>query len=230
VSAPVELRLPGSSRFDEGFKTILGGEPGEWLRPALPYSVIAENCAPQAIALIAVRFDLTAPKGKRMSVIHVADTLRNPEKAEFAPGSCRLFCAEAEYAAAVARRNSEISRRALLNLQNLRGMLRVKASIDCFAFDDGRFDGPDTGGAFERFSKQRAAEQALISGLLTGEIQTKDLASELNSADPARRALAAKLTNALSKAGEEAMLDCARQHRFRVPLVRMESGEHAQNR
>jgi hypothetical protein len=221
VSAPVALHLPGSARFEETLRTILGGEAGAWLRPALPYSVIAENCSLQPIALIAIRFDLTAPKGKKMSVIHIADTLRNPEKAEFAPGFCRLFCAEAEYAAAVTRGDSEVSRRALMNLQNLRGMLRVKASVDCFAFDDGRFDGRDTGGAFERFSKQRVAEQALISGLLSGEIQAEDLANELNSRDGARRALAAKLASALSGADKDAMLDCARRHRCRVPLARI---------
>jgi hypothetical protein len=221
VSAPVELHLPGAARFEEALRAILGGEPGEWLRPALSYSVVAENCSPQPIALVAVRFDLTAPKGKRMSVIHVADTLRNPERAEFGPGACRFFCAEAEYAGAVMRRDSEVSRRALLNLQNLRAMLRVKAMVDCFAFDDGRFDGPDTGGAFERFSKQRAAEQALISGLLSSEVQAEDLASELNSPDAARRALAVKLANALSNAGTDAMLDCARRHRCRVPLIRI---------
>jgi hypothetical protein len=182
--------------------------------------VIAENCSTQPIALVAVRFDLTAPRGKKMSVIHIADTLRNPEKAEFAPGACRFFCAEAEYAAAVVRGDSEVSRRALLNLQNLRSMLRVKASVDCFAFDDGQFDGPDTGGAFERFSKQRTAEQDLISALLSGEVQAEDLARELNSADSARRPLAAKLANALSTTGKEAMLDCARRHRLRVPLIR----------
>jgi hypothetical protein len=221
VSASVELHLPRSPRFEEALRAILGGEPGEWLRPALPYSVIAENCSTQPIALVAVRFDLTAPRGKKMSVIHIADTLRNPEKAEFAPGSCRLFCAEAEYAAAVAGGDSEVSRRAQMNLQNLRGMLRVKTSVDCFAFDDGRFEGPDTGGAFERFSKQRAAEEALIAELLSGEIQAEDLANELNAAEPACRALAAKLANALSSAGIEAMLDCARRHRSRVPLIRI---------
>jgi hypothetical protein len=220
VSAPVELHVPGSADFKEALRRILGGEPGEWLRPALPYSVIAENCSTRPIALVAVRFDLTAPRGKKMSVIHIADTLRNPEKAEFAPGSRRFFCAEAEYAAAVMRGDSEVSRRALMNLQNLRGMLRVKASVDCFAFDDGQFDGPDRGGAFERFSKQRAAEQALISGLLSGEVQAENLTSELNSTDSARRALAAKLADALTSAGREAMLDCARRHRCRVPLIR----------
>jgi hypothetical protein len=220
VSAGVELHLPGSVRFEEALRAILGGEPGEWLRPALPYSAIAENCAAQPVALVAIRFDLTAPKGKKMSVIHIADTLRNPEKAEFGPGACRFFCAEAEYAAAAMRVDFEISRRALMNLQNLRAMLRVKVSVDCFAFADGLFEGLDTGGAFERFSKQRAAEQALISGLLAGEVQAEDLANELNSTDSARRALAVKLANALTSEGREAMLDCARRYRCRVPLIR----------
>jgi hypothetical protein len=116
VSEAVALHLPGSERFNEALERIPGAS-GEWLKPALPYSVIAENRSGQAIALIGVRFDLTSRNAKKMSVIHVADTLRNPEKTEFGPDACRFFCAEAEYAAAVARGGAEVSRRAQMNLQ-----------------------------------------------------------------------------------------------------------------
>jgi hypothetical protein len=225
VSDAVALHLPGSQRFNDVLTIILGGAPGEWLKPALPYSVIAENNSRQAIALIGVRFDLTSRKGKKMSVIHLADTLRNPEKTEFAPEAYRFFCAEAEYAAAVTRGGTEVSRRAQMNLQNLRTMLRVRASVDCIAFSDGRFDGPDTGGAFERFTTQRAAEQSLISDVMDGQIGRDGLMKELNASDSARRALAARLLDALSTGGADGMLECARLHRLRAELVRAQIEE-----
>lgn len=223
MSDAVPLHLPGSEPFNEALSAILGGAPGEWLKPALPWSVIAENCSGQAIALIGVRFDLTSRKGQKMSVIHLADTLRNPEKNEFPPEACRFFCAEAEYAAVAALRGAEVSRRAQMNLQNLRTMLRVRASVDCIAYCDGRFEGPDTGGAFERFTRQRVAEQSLISAVLDGEVTREDLARELNGSDSARRALAGKLLDALSAGGADGMLECARMHRLRAALVRVEN-------
>jgi hypothetical protein len=220
VSEAVALHLPGSERFNEALKIILGGPPGEWLRPALPYSAIAENRSKEAIALIGVRFDLTSHKGKKMSVIHLADTLRNPEKTEFAPEACRLFCAEAEYAAVAARRGAEVSRRSQMNLQNLRTMLRVRASVDCIAYADGRFEGPDTGGAFERFTRQRTAEQSLITAVLDGQIRREELMKALSGDDSARRTLAGKLLDALNAGGAEGLLECARLHRLRTALVR----------
>ena len=223
MSDAVPLHLPGSERFNETLNAILGGPPGEWLKPALPWSVIAENCSGQAIALIGVRFDLISRKGQKMSVIHLADTLRNPEKAEFAPETCRFFCAEAEYAAVAARRGTEVSRRAELNLQNLRTMLRVRASVDCIAYCDGRFEGPDTGGAFERFTRQRAAEQSLIAAVLERQVTREDLARELSASDSARRALAGKLLDALSAGGADGMFECAKLHRLRAALVRIEN-------
>lgn len=221
MSDAVALHLPGSERFRAALKTILGGAPGEWLEAALPWSVIAENCSGQAIAMIGVRFDLTSRKGKKMSVIHVADTLRNPEKTEFAPDACRFFCAEAEYAAVAARGDAEVSRRAQMNLQNLRTMLRVRASVDCIAYCDGRFDGPDTGGAFDRFTRHRTAEQNLISAVVDGRIDRDGLMKELNGGDSVRRVLAGKLLDALSAGGADGMLECARLHRLRAALIRV---------
>lgn len=221
MSDAVALHVPDSERFKQALNTILGGAPGEWLKPALPYSVIAENCSSQALSLIGVRFDLTSRKGKKMSVIHVADTLRNPEKTEFAPEAYRFFCAEAEYAAVVARGGAEVSRRAQMNLQNLRTMLRVRVSLDCIAYSDGRFEGPDTGGAFERFARQRAAEQSLISAVLGRQVTRDELVEALNGADSARRALAGKLLDALSTGGAQGMLEFARLHRVRAELMRV---------
>jgi hypothetical protein len=108
-----------------------------------------------------------------------------------------------------------------MNVKNLRTMVSVRASIDCFAFADGRFCGPDTGGAFERFRVQRESEQALISGVLSAEIREEHLLTELNSDNSVRRALAAKLIDQLMQGGAQAMLDCARRHRSRIELVRV---------
>jgi hypothetical protein len=98
-------------------------------------------------------------------------------------------------------------------------------SLDCIAYSDGRFDGPDTGGAFERFTRQRAAEQGLISAVLDGQIDRDELLKVLNGSDSARRAVASKLLEALSAGGASGMLECARTHRLRAALVRVEHGE-----
>ena len=220
MSGAVALHAPDSPRFHEALAAILGREPDEALRPALPYSAVVENCSSQAIALVGVRFSMTGRRGRNMSVIHFADTLRNPERTEFAPGAFRFFCAEPAYAAMAIRGTSEPGLRATMNLKNLRSMVSVRASVDCFAFDDGRFLGPDTGGAFERFAKQRASEQAMIAEVISGQLTEQNLPKQLNSSDPARRALARKLCDALGAGGGEAMLECARKHRCRIELVK----------
>lgn len=221
MTTSVALCLPETPDFDHALRALVG-EPPEWLRPALPYSAIAENCATRPVALIGVRFDFTSVKGRKMSVIHFADTLRNPEKTEFTPHALRFFCAEPEYATFLQHGSGAPGIRAQMNLQNLRTMLNVRVSVDCFAFDDGRFEGPDTGGAFERFRAQRAAEQSMVGAILAGEIREPDLIAELNSNDSARRMLAAKLMAALGEGGHAAMLDCARNHRLRIDLFRPE--------
>lgn len=124
---------------------------------AMPFTVALWNRTEQTIALVGVRFDMTGPKGERYSVIHYADMLRTPEKAELTPGRARGICAEASY---TARRPDQRGR---MNLANLRRMLSITASLDCVAFDDGQFKGPDTRGAFERLTKATEEEQALLA-------------------------------------------------------------------
>ena len=81
-------------------------------------------------------------------MVHYADTLRNPEKADFRPGSGRFICAEPAYTSLVIRGAEAAATRGRMNLDNLRRMLRIRASLDCIAFADGRFEGPDTQRAF----------------------------------------------------------------------------------
>src|SRR6266567_139888 len=83
-----------SQGFEQALTELLGRAPRILLAPALPYSVIVSNDATRAIALLGVRFDMTGPRGKPYSVIHYADTLRNPEKGDFLPGVKRFISAE----------------------------------------------------------------------------------------------------------------------------------------
>src|SRR4051794_17098924 len=83
----VKIYGPDAPEFDPALFGILGRAPKELLAAALPFSVIVENASTQAISLLGVRFDMTGPKAKQYSVLHYADTLRNPEKAEPRPGA-----------------------------------------------------------------------------------------------------------------------------------------------
>ena len=87
-SSVAEIAIHGcdSPEFHAALPGILGRAPRELLEPALPFSVIVENKSEPAVALLGVRFDMTGPKGTQYSVVHYADTLRNPEKADFLPG------------------------------------------------------------------------------------------------------------------------------------------------
>ncbi len=78
----------------------------------------------------------------------------------------RFVCAEPLYTDLVLRRAHDIAPRGPMNLGNLRRALRIRASLDCAAFDDGQFAGPDSLGAFDRFETERAAEMAFLAEVL----------------------------------------------------------------
>src|ERR1035441_8815588 len=140
--ADLDLIGPGGAEFAEfkaAIESLLGREPDDLLKPALPYSVIARNHHARAVALLGIRFDMVGPQAKPYSVIHYADTLRHPEKAGLAPGAMRFVCAEPLYTDLVLRRGREIDPRGPMNLANLRKAVQIRASLDCAAFDDGRF-------------------------------------------------------------------------------------------
>src|SRR5580658_7991775 len=156
--ADLELIGPDAEGFRDAVELLLGRAPDTVLEPALPYSAIVRNHRSRAVALLGVRFDMTGPKAKSYSVIHYADTLRYPEKAGVPPGAMRFVCAEPLYTDLVLRRAREIDPRGPMNLENLRKAFEIRASLDCAAFDDGQFAGPDSLGAFERLGIEREAE------------------------------------------------------------------------
>jgi len=220
---------PDTPAFKECLRVLLGREPDELLKPALPFSVIATNGDSRALVLLGVRFDMVSKAGKPFSVVHYADTLRHPEKAALPPGAARFVCAEALYTDLVLRRANEIDRRGPMNLETLRSVRKIRASLDCAAFDDGEFAGPDTLGAFERFEQERMAEMALIEQVLQPGCAVEALLDQTmeipatakkDRGNIARRVLARRLSEALAEGGPEALAASARQHRPRMVLRR----------
>jgi hypothetical protein len=224
----VELIGPGAAEFGEALESILGWPPDAVLKPALPYSVIARNNDARAIALLGIRFDMVGRQAKPYSVIHYADMLRHPEKANLKPGAMRFVCAEPLYTDLVLRREREVHLRGRMNLDNLRTVLRIRASLDCVGFSDGQFAGPDSLGAFDRFESERAAEMALIAEVDKPEcsIETVLHAMEIPVAQArdrallARRVLARRLHEGFEAGGLNEMTARARNHRVRIKLWR----------
>jgi len=221
--AGISLFCPGSEEFESALASILGRAPRELIAAAVPYSVIVANDSGRPIALLGVRFDMTSPHGKEYSVIHYADTLRNPEKADFLAGTRRFVCAEPSFTALLLRRDGDLSSRGRNNLDNLRRMKNFRASLDCVAYEDGRFEGPDTLGAFERLAKQRVMETAFVAQIadMSDSVAEKLLLKAAEDPDDrARRTLARKLLEGLQTGGREEMLARARNHRLKIALSR----------
>jgi hypothetical protein len=220
--AQVELIPPSAPEFAAHIQALWGRPAGAALAPALPFSVIARNNAAQAVALLGIRFDMENPQGKPYSVVHYADTLRNPQKADFAPGALRFICAEPAYTNMVLRREDEVNRRSSMNLENLARARSIRASIDCVAFLDGRFEGPDTLGAFGRLAAERLAESELVAHFLTSELEEPSLAKLLEEAmrQPPSRSLARQLYTDLVAEGVAVASATARRHRLRIGLWR----------
>ena len=234
----VDLIGPEHGEFADAVSWLLGRKPDDLLTPALPYSVIARNNDSRVLALLGVRFDMLGRKRNPWSVIHYADTLRNPERADLKPGMMRFVCAEPLYTDLVLRRATTIDPRGPMNIENLRMATEVHASVDCVAWDDGAFAGPDALCAFERFTAETAAELALVEELLLYEGATQELHNTdaihrvLASAIDiplgrdrdrtliARRALARRIADGLDSGGPEEALLRARSHRARMRLHR----------
>jgi len=221
--AGVSLLGPASEEFDRELAPLLGRAPRELLAPALPYSVIVRNDSGNSIALLGVRFDMTGPRAEPYSVIHYADTLRNPDKADFLPGTRRFVCAEPSFTALLLRRDGDLSSRGRNNLDNLRRMLDIGATIDCVAFDDGRFEGPDSLGAFDGLARQREMEAAFVAEVATADARSTEkllLEAAEDPKDRARRTLARRLLEGLQTGGREEMLSRARNHRLKLTVWR----------
>ncbi len=217
--AGVELIGPDTVEFGRAIELLVGGAPDGVLKPALPYSVIVRNNGERPLVLLGVRFDMVSRGNKPYSVVHYADTMRYPERTSLAPGAMRFVCAESRYTDMVLRREARVDRRGSMNLENLAAAVRVAASLDCVAFGDGQFAGPDSHGAFDRFAREREAESSLIeevrnAGSAIEELLVKEIET---SGEPARRALAKQFHAAL--AGGELAARVA-NHRLRIPLWR----------
>lgn len=225
----VELIGPQNGEFLCAVTALLGRDPDEVLKPALPYSVVVRNNARRALALLGIRFDMAGPELKAISVVHYADTLRNPEKSDLQPGALRFACVEPLYTDMVLRRSDTVHPRGLMNIANLRGMLQIRASIDCAAFDDGSFFGPDRRGAFQRFALENVAEERLVEEVLRPDCAVLPLleaAIEIpaegttDRALLARRTLAKRLAEGVYVGGIEEARTRARNHRLRIALHR----------
>src|SRR6185312_5756361 len=101
--AGITLAGPESLEFEHVLAPLLGRAPRDLVAPALPYSVIVTNRSGRAVSLLGVRFDMTGSRGKPYSVIHYADTLRNPEKSDFLADTSRFVCAEPSFTALLLR-------------------------------------------------------------------------------------------------------------------------------
>ena len=224
--AEVAVHGPDSPAFSEGLLDILGRAPRELLQPALPFSVIVENKSTRTIALMGVRFDMVGARAKQYSVVHYADTLRNPQKADFRPGVKRFVCAEPDYTALVVRGDVSATTRGRMNLDNLRKMLQIRASLDCVAFEDGEFRGPDSQDAFGRYAREREIEGALLDEVLAMEgeaakvVEAALVRAVQDQAERARRLVARKLLEALEAGGVEEVFVRTRGFRRRMPLWR----------
>jgi hypothetical protein len=217
----VDLIGPGTADFRAALELLLGREPDETLRQALPFSVIVRNKTGRAIALLGVRFDMIGARARPYSVVHYSDTLRNPEKAGLKPGAMRFVCAEPLYTELVLRGKVnplEADKRGRMNLENLARAREIRASLDCAAFDDGQFAGPDSLGAFDRLRLEREAEIEFVNEVLNAA----DLSTLLRSAMeiPARRVLAKLLQEGLQTGGRTETIALARSHRPRITLSR----------
>lgn len=231
--ADLDLIGPDAEGFREAVESLLGHSPGrvpyDVLEPALPFSTIVRNRDSRAVALLGVRFDMASPRAKPYSVIHYADTLRYPERAGVPPGTMRFVCAEPLYTDLVLRRGRDIDRRGPMNLENLRKAVQIRASLDCAAFDDGQFAGPDSLGAFERLDTEREAEIAFLEevlkpdcaiGAVLRDALEVPIASARDRASLARRVLAKKLSEAFAAGGPDEVVTRARNHRLRIRLWR----------
>jgi 2,3-bisphosphoglycerate-independent phosphoglycerate mutase len=104
-------------------------------------------------------------------------------------------------------------------------MLNFRATLDCVAWDDGRFEGPDSFGAFGRLAQQRETEMEFRAMLVATDEQEAERLLNAAVDDPsnrARRALAMKLLEGLQEGGPEEMLARARNHRLKIVVWRGE--------
>jgi len=217
---------PGTAEFEAGLAGILGTAPRELVKAALPYSVILENIGARTVSFFGVRFDMQPRKGRQVSVVHYADSLRNPEKGDFWPGTKRFVCAEPEYTALMIRGDVAPQTRGRMNLDNLRRMIETRASLDCVAFEDGYFEGPDSQQAFARLAREReselafAAEVIRLIGAGSDGFESFLYRAVEDPDDRARRMISRRMLEALKAGGPAEVAARARAWRCRIALRR----------
>jgi hypothetical protein len=104
-------------------------------------------------------------------------------------------------------------------------MLGIRASIDCVAFADGQFAGPDSREAFGRLAHERDVESELVGQVLSVADQPSGLERVLRGAvedagERARRTAARRLLEALRQGGLTEALARARDWNYRISLWR----------
>jgi len=219
--AGVTVHGHGSPEFEQALPEILGTAPRELLRAALPYSVIVLNRGERTISFLGVRFDMISAGRKQYSVVHYADTLRNPAKSDFRPSTGRFICAEPEYTSLVLRGDVAPKTRGRMNLENLRQMLDMRASIDCVAFADGQFVGPDSQRSFDRLVREREVELKFLDRLFdTPELEKLLYAAVEDPEERAIRNVARKVLEGFVSGGPAEAITRAQAHRCRIPLFR----------
>jgi len=221
----VELCGPGSDTFKAALLALGQADPDPALRAALPWSVVVSNRTMRPISLLGVRFDMMGRSGKPYSVVQYADMLRQPGHSVIAADGVRMLCAEPFYSELVRGRqpdSPEAAERARMNIENLSQARNPRASIDCIAFDDGEFLGPDSRGAWDRLATEREAEATLIESVTSTAHPGKWLEQELKKSTSVRprRILAARLKVLFDTESEAAAVECARGHRLRIALWR----------
>jgi hypothetical protein len=216
----VELRNPEPEEL---------GPVASALIAALEFTVAVRNHTERNIALLGVRFDMIGSSGRKYSVVHYADTLRYPEQAAIRPGAARIVCAEPLYTELLLGRppaTPEAEKRAQMNLENLRRASRHRASIDCIAFSDGEFHGPDSNRALARYMNERSAEEELVRIAGAGVLSDAHLELLLErertdeKAPRTRRNLAGRMKAVLESDGASQAVEFARNHRTRIALWR----------
>jgi hypothetical protein len=103
-------------------------------------------------------------------------------------------------------------------------MLQIRAALDCVAFNDGSFRGPDSLAAFDRLTAERSVEMEFIAGVLRladrPAVAMEGIMKAATGGDRVQRDQARRLLEAFAGGGLEGMIAKARSHRPRIELQR----------
>jgi hypothetical protein len=133
-------------------------------------------------------------------------------------------CAEASFTTLAVEGREPAPSRTRLNVSNLKRMLQIRASLDCVAFNDGSFSGPDSLAAFDRLNTERSIEMEFIAGVLRladrPAVAMEGIMKAATGGHRVQRDQARRLLEAFAGGGLEEMIAKARSHRPRIELQR----------